>query len=169
MRPYKTRDGYVTIMSPQQDEFEAMCKGFGAPEIIQDPRFATTPLRARHGPELRAIFEPLAAQQDTDECVARMRAAGTPIGKVNEHDQVLTDAQVLHNRTVVEVDHGPLGRVRLARSAARFPGDHPPRMPRAPWLGEHTHEVLSELGFDEQRIAALQAQGAIRVRPIKEG
>jgi crotonobetainyl-CoA:carnitine CoA-transferase CaiB-like acyl-CoA transferase len=169
MRPYKTRDGYVTIMSPQQDEFEAMCRGFGAPEIIQDPRFATTPSRARHAPELRAIFEPLAAQQHTDECVVRMRAAGTPIGKVNEHDQVLTDAQVVHNGTVVEVDHGALGRVRLARSAARFPGDHPPRLPRAPWLGEHTHEVLSELGFDEQRIAALQAQGAIRVRPGTDG
>jgi crotonobetainyl-CoA:carnitine CoA-transferase CaiB-like acyl-CoA transferase len=163
MRPYKTRDGFVAIMAPQQDEFESMCEGFGDPSIAEDPRFATTPMRARHGPELRAIFEPLAAQQDTDECVARMRAAGTPIGRVNEHDDVLTDPQVLHNDSIVEVDHGELGRVRLLRGAARFKGGEAHVPQPAPWLGEHGRQVLEELGYDSARIESLTAGGAVHL------
>jgi len=162
-RPYKTRDGFVAIMAPQQDEFEAMCEGFGDPSIAQDPRFATTPMRARHGPELRAIFEPLAAQQDTDECVARMRAAGTPIGKVNEHDDVLLDPQVIHNESIAVVDHGDLGRVRLARNPVRFPGDQTRSPTPAPKNGEHGREILAELGYDAQRIESLIQSRAVRV------
>lgn len=162
-RPYKTRDGYVAIMSPQQDEFVAMCKGFGAPEVANDPRFATQQSRGRHGPQIREIFEPLAAQQDTDECVARMRAAGTPIGKVNEHDDVLVDPQVVHNGSIIALDHGEIGRVRVARSAARFPGDSPLQLSPAPRLGEHTREVLEGLGYDETRIQALLEAGAAQL------
>lgn len=164
MRPYKTRNGYVAIMSPQQDEFVAMCKGFGAPEVAQDPRFASQQSRGRHGPQIREIFEPLAAQQDTDECVARMRATGTPIGKVNEHDDVLVDPQVVHNGSVIAVEHEGIGRVRVARSAARFPGDHPPRIQPAPRLAEHTREVLEELGYGEERIRQLIDTGAAQLR-----
>jgi len=163
-RPYKTRNGYVAIMSPQQDEFVAMCKGFGAPEVANDPRFATQQSRGRHGPQIREIFEPLAAQQDTDECVARMRAAGTPIGKVNEHDDVLVDPQVVHNGSIIALDHGEIGRVRVARGAARFPGDSPLQLSPAPRLGEHTREVLEELGYDEARIQALVKAGAAQLR-----
>jgi crotonobetainyl-CoA:carnitine CoA-transferase CaiB-like acyl-CoA transferase len=163
MRPYKTADGFVAIMAPQQDEFEAMCEGFGDPSIVKDPRFATTPMRARHAPELRALLEPLAAQQRTDECVARMRATGTPIGKVNEHDDVLVDAQVIHNQTIAEVDHGDLGRVRMARGPARFPGNQTRSPGPAPRTGEHSRAILQELGYDEARIGALAASGAVRL------
>ena len=160
-RPYRTRNGFVALMAPQQDEFEAMCRGFGDASIPQDPRFATTPMRARNAPALRALIEPLAAQQDTDECVARMRAEGTPIGKVNEHDDVITDPQVLHSQSLAEVDHGELGRVRLARAAARFGSGPRPQPEPAPALGEHGHDVLRDLGYDETRIGSLAACGAV--------
>lgn len=148
-------------MSPQQDEFEAMCRGFGDPSIVKDPRFATTPMRARNAPALRELIEPLAAQQDTDECVARMRAEGTPIGKVNEHDDVITDPQVLHSESLAEVDHGPLGRVRLARAPARFGAGPRPVPAPAPMLGEHGREILQSLGYDDARIGSLSACGAV--------
>jgi crotonobetainyl-CoA:carnitine CoA-transferase CaiB-like acyl-CoA transferase len=165
-RPYKTRDGFVTIMAPQQDEFVAMCEGFGDPSIAQDPRFASTPMRSRHGPQLRELFEPLAAQQNTDECVARMRAAGTPIGKVNEHDEVIVDPQVLHNQALAIIDHGELGRVRLARTPARFGGGPRPTPAPAPHLGEHSREILAALGYDAARIAGLLEKGAVHAREV---
>jgi crotonobetainyl-CoA:carnitine CoA-transferase CaiB-like acyl-CoA transferase len=118
-------------------------------------------MRARNAPALRALIEPLAAQQDTDECVARMRAEGTPIGKVNEHDDVITDPQVLHSQSLAEVDHGELGRVRLARAAARFGSGPRPQPEPAPALGEHGHDVLRDLGYDETRIGSLAACGAV--------
>ena len=98
LRPYKTRDGYLTTMTPQQAEVNALCKGLGAPELAQDPRFSSLPARSRHPKEIRETLEPLFAAQDTDELVAQLHAADAPVGKVNRKAEVLTDPQVVHNR-----------------------------------------------------------------------
>ena len=173
-RLWRTRDGHVAIMAPQADEFAAQCEGFGCPDLAKDPRFATPAERARNGRTLRALLEPLAAQQATDECVLRMRAAGTPIGRVNARHEVLTDPQVMHNEALVQFEHDPsIGRVRLARGAARFSpskptestprtSSDPPAAP-APRLGEHGREVLQELGWSPERIQALIESGALRL------
>ena len=163
LRPYRTRDGYLTTMTPQQDEFDALCKGLGAPDLPKDPRFATVQARSRHAKEAREVLEPLFAQFDTDELVARLHAADAPVGKVNRKPEVLTDAQVVHNRALVEVDHGDAGRVRLARAAARFGGADLPVPKPAAHLGEHGEQVLRELGYDDSRIAALVAASAVRL------
>ena len=163
LRPYRTRDGYVATMTPQQDEFEALCRGLGAPELAQDPRFSSTPARSRHPHELRAALEPLFAAFDTDELVARLKACDAPVGKVNRKPEVLVDAQVVHNRALVEIDHGALGRVRVAREAARFSGTEQAPPQPAPHLGEHGETVLRELGYDEARIASLKQTGVLRL------
>ena len=161
LRPYKTRDGYLTTMVPQQDEFVALCTGLGAPQLAQDPRFASVQERSRHPKEIRAALEPLFAAQNTDELIASLLAADAPVGKVNRTSEVLTDAQVLHNRALVDIDHGALGKVRVARAAALFGtgvgtyADNAPPLRPAPHLGEHSKQVLRELGYDEARIASL--------------
>jgi crotonobetainyl-CoA:carnitine CoA-transferase CaiB-like acyl-CoA transferase len=163
LRPYRTRDGYVATMTPQQDEFEALVRGLGAPELAQDPRFSSTPARSRHPHELRAALEPLFAAFDTDDLVARLKACDAPVGKVNRKPEVLVDAQVVHNRALVEIDHGTLGRVRVAREAARFSGTEEAAPRPAPHLGEHGEAVLRELGYDDSRIAALRGAGVLRM------
>jgi crotonobetainyl-CoA:carnitine CoA-transferase CaiB-like acyl-CoA transferase len=162
-KPWKTRDGFVATMAPQPDEFRALCKGFGHAELADDPRFASPPARARNGKLLRELLEPLAAQQDTAHFVAALRATGTPIGQVNERAQVVTDPQVVHNGALATIDHGELGRVRLARAAARFVGHDQPDPGLGAHLGEHGPEVLRELGYDEARIASLIATRVLRV------
>ena len=163
LRPYKTRDGYVATMTPQQDEFEALCKGLGAPELAQDPRFTSVQIRSRHAKEAREALEPLFAGHDTDALVERLRQADAPVGKVNRKAEVVTDPQVVHNRTLVEIDQGPLGRVRVARAAARFGESDPDTLRPAPHLGEHGEQVLRELGYDDARIAALSASAVLLV------
>jgi len=156
-RPYRTRNGHVAAMTPQPDEFAALCRSLGRPDLAGDPRFAHIDARRRNVAELLTLLDGLIADEDTDALVARLRAEGVPIGRVNPRQQVLVDAQVLHNQALQQVDHGALGTVRLARSAARFTGvDAPPLRP-APQRGEHGREVLAELGYDAARIDALLA------------
>jgi crotonobetainyl-CoA:carnitine CoA-transferase CaiB-like acyl-CoA transferase len=156
-RPYRTRNGHVAAMTPQPDEFAALCRSLGRPDLAGDPRFAHIDARRRNVAELLTLLDGLIADEDTDALVARLRAEGVPIGRVNPRQQVLVDAQVLHNQALQQVDHGTLGTVRLARSAARFIGvDAPPLRP-APQRGEHGREVLAELGYDAARIDALLA------------
>lgn len=162
LRPYKTRDGYVTTMTPQQDEFDALCAGLGAPELAQDPRFTSVQVRSRHAREIREALEPLFAQHETDALVAQLHAADAPVGKVNRKPEVVSDAQVVHNRTLIEIDQGKLGRVRVARAAARFGGADLPVPGPAAHLGEHGEAVLRELGYDDDRIAALKASAVLR-------
>jgi crotonobetainyl-CoA:carnitine CoA-transferase CaiB-like acyl-CoA transferase len=154
-RPYRTRNGHVAVMTPQPDEFAALCRGLGRPELAADPRFAQIEARRRNAAELFSLLDGLIADQDTDALVARLRAAGVPIGRVNARAQVPEDAQVRHNRALQQVDHGALGPVRLARSAARFIGTDEPALRPAPQLGEHGRELLAELGLEPARIDAL--------------
>ena len=162
-RAWRTADGHVATMVPQPVEFAGMCAALGRPDIALDPRFATLPARYRHGRELRALLEPLMAQFDNATLEQRFRAHGAALGRVNERHEVLSDPQVQHNQAVVEVANGDGERVRVARSAARFDGQlQAPRRGGAR-LGEHSLEVLRELGFDEAHITALLANGAVRL------
>ncbi|MES2715090.1 MAG: CoA transferase [Pseudomonadota bacterium] len=162
-RPWRTADGYVATMVPQQAEFLGMCTALGHPEITDDPRFATLPARYRHGNELRATLEPLMAQFDNATLEARFRAHGAALGRVNERPELLADPQVQHNGCAVLVPNADGDRVRVARSAARFDGQVQAPTRGAARLGEHSRELLQELGFDAERIAALVANGTVRL------
>ena len=163
LKPYATADGFVATMSPQQSEFTGLCRALGRPDIAADPRFATLQSRSRHPRELRALFEPLMAEHTTDALEAACRREGAPLGRINEREQVLSDPQVLHNQALVQIAHGSVGRVRLARAAARFDGQALAPPQPAPHLGEHGLAVLRELGFDEAQLARWQASGVLRV------
>ena len=162
-RAWRTADGHVATMVPQQAEFAGMCAALGRPDIALDPRFASLPARYRHGGELRTLLEPLMAQFDKATLEARFRQHGAALGRVNERHEVLLDPQVQHNQAVVEVANGDGERVRVARSAARFDGQAQSPRQGAARLGEHSIEVLRELGYDEPGIQALIDSGAVRL------
>ncbi len=161
-KPWRTTDGHVVASGPQQPEFVAMCAGFGRPEVGGDPRFAGVSERFRHAAALREALEPAAAQMDSDTCIARMRAEGAPVGRVNQRDEVLTHEQLRHNDSLVLVAQGELGRVRLPRSPARFSATPPAAPGPAPHLGEHGADVLAELGHAPEQVQAWRDAGVIR-------
>ena len=103
------------------------------------------------------------AQFSNSELQQSFRQHGAPLGRVNERSAVLTDEQVRHNAMLVEIDHGDLGRVRLARAAGKFDGQPMPAPGAAAHLGEHGQAVLAELGFDAAEVAALVADGVLRL------
>ena len=162
-RAWRTADGWVATMVPQQAEFLGMCTALGHPEIMDDPRFATLPARYRHGKELRALLEPLMAQFDNATLETRFRQHGAALGRVNERPELLADPQVQHNGCAVLVANGDGEPVRVARSAARFDGQTQGPAHGGARLGEHSLQVLQELGVDATRIDALVAGGAVRL------
>ncbi|CAN7747902.1 CoA transferase [Pseudorhodoferax sp. LjRoot39] len=164
-KPWKTSDGYAVASGPQPVEFAAMCAGFGRPELAKDPRFASVDGRFRHAAALREELDPQAAALDTATMLERMRTQNCPVGRVNERHEVLADPQVLHNRTLVEVDHGELGRVRLPRSPAQFNGTPAAAPGPAPHLGQHAADVLAELGHDAAQQNAWRAAGVLGPAP----
>ena len=161
-RPWKTRNGALTTNTPQRSELVGLCTALGRPELADDPRFSSVPALQRHGQALRDELGPLLADLDTDEAVRRLMAHGVPVGRVNSRAEVLRDPQVLHNATLCEVPNGDAGRVRLPAGAARF-GEGAPQPPGAgAHRGQHTREVLGELGYDASGIDALLAAGIVR-------
>jgi crotonobetainyl-CoA:carnitine CoA-transferase CaiB-like acyl-CoA transferase len=161
-KAWVTQDGFVVTNSPQQTEFAAMCRVLGCAELCDDPRFANTPARMRHGAQVRELLTPRFATWHTAPLIAALTAAGVPCGRVNRREDLMHDAQVLHNQVLVEVQQPGAGKVRLARGAARFDGRATPVGP-APRPGEHGPAVLREAGFSDAQIEAWLAQGVLRV------
>lgn len=155
-------DGWFAMITPQDDEFAAMCRVFGMPELKDDPRFRSIPVRRNHQAELRALLDPIVAKESVQDLVTRLGAAGVPVGKVNVKKDLATDPQIGHNRTLTDTVYPDLGRVRSARAAAIFPASEQREPPLAAHLGEHTRTILQELGRSSEQVAALYACGAVR-------
>jgi len=161
-RLWRCADGWLALITPQNDEFAAMCRVFGRPEMGSDPRFASIPARRQHNQLIRDTLEPIAAQRGVDALMTELLAAGVPAGRVNTKAALASDPQVMHNALLHDTAYPGLGRLRTPRAAAQFIGLPWDADRRAPHLGEHSRELLVELGHDEAEIEALIASGAVR-------
>lgn len=160
MRLWQAADGQVAIGALQDVEFIALCRAVGRLDLAEDPRFRGASGRMNHQKAWAPEISRELAARTLDELMAAFVAEGAVGGRVNRLAQVPDDPQVRHNRLCTEIDHPGLGRVRMARPAARFGAALPQGRP-APALGEHDSEILDALGFNAAAIAALTAEGAI--------
>ncbi|NEX64836.1 CaiB/BaiF CoA transferase family protein [Noviherbaspirillum galbum] len=160
-KPWQCRNGWFTSMTPQPDEFAAFCRGFGRPELTQDPRFATMEARRRNYQALREILDPIALEQDVDVFVERLVKEGAPVGRVNVKSGLGNDPQVRHNGTISRYAMGDVGLVQLPRAAAVFGGTPGPDGLHAPHVGQHGRELLEELGKEPGEIEALIGAGVV--------
>lgn len=156
-----TADGHLIYWVGPNNEWHALFRALEREDLIDDPRFATGRERNVHGVALAEILQQEFRKWPTEEIMARMVAGDVPVGPVNGPAEVLRDPQIAHNDLIVEREHPALGRHLDCRPAARFSetpqemGDH------APAHGQHTDEVLSDLGRSEAEIAALRASGVV--------
>ena len=153
-------DGAVIASALQDGEFVALMRAVGLDDCAADPRLATHRGRLAY-PEWRPRLAAALAAQSLDELMAGFIREGAVGGRVNALHEVASDPQVRHNASLADIDHGPAGRVRVARAPARFAAT-PARDPApAPRLGEHSAAILAELGHDAKAVAALFASGAV--------
>jgi crotonobetainyl-CoA:carnitine CoA-transferase CaiB-like acyl-CoA transferase len=159
--PIKTADGWASIAAVTEDQWTNLLIAFGKEDMLLDPRFATAKARLENLGAFRSELTAAAPNWTTDELVERLREADVPCGPILKLSDVPEFSQVVANETLIESDHPTMGRIREPKPAARF-GETPSKIQHpAPSLGEHTEELLVELGRSEEDIGKLRADGVI--------
>jgi crotonobetainyl-CoA:carnitine CoA-transferase CaiB-like acyl-CoA transferase len=159
---FKTRSGWITVQVVGNRNFKRWCEVVGHPELSGDPRFATDRLRGMHGEEISAVMAGWCVLHEREQALRLLADARIPAAPVNTLQQALEDPHI-----------GALGLLQ----DVGFPGldpafpmtPHPVDMSscrpslrmRPPTLGEHTDEVLGELGYSKGQVAALRDAGSI--------
>ncbi len=158
---FRTKDGWVQVVIMNPDQYVRFCTVLGDDRLATDSKFATNDTRVAHHDELKARVERVLAGATTTEWVARFEAAQVAVGPIYEFDEVFEDPQVRHLGLVTDIEQPGYGRARMLR----FPVDAsatPATIRRpAPLLGEHTAEVLGELGLPTAEIDRLVAAGVV--------
>ena len=159
---YRTADGFVTIGANNDRLWQRFCNDVvQCPEWLADPRFETLPDRMANIDELEQEIERITTTRTTLEWVEICDKAGVPGGLVLTYDETLADPHVIARDMVVDIDHPIIGPMRTVGTGARFSGvDYKVRGP-APWLGQHTAEVLAERGLNAEEIRRLFDDGVV--------
>jgi crotonobetainyl-CoA:carnitine CoA-transferase CaiB-like acyl-CoA transferase len=158
---YETSNGFMTVAVMGNKEWTALTRALERPEWLDDPRFKTPALRDQNIDDRLQMTQDVLKSRTTEEWLSRLEAEGVPCAPVLTRDQVIAHPQVLASNILMETEHPVVGRLRQTRPAARF-AKTPTRFRRgAPLLGEHTGEILGELGLSRQDIDALQKSGVI--------
>jgi crotonobetainyl-CoA:carnitine CoA-transferase CaiB-like acyl-CoA transferase len=159
---YKTQDGYVTVGGNSNKLWTNFCTMVcGKPEWLTDPRFADLPSRLRNIDELEKVIEAVLATRPTAHWVEKLDAASVPGGPVYTYDQILGDPHIKARKMVVEIDHPRIGRMKSLGLPVKSSGELLQIRAPAPWLGQHSDEVLKSIGYEEKQLTALHAQGVV--------
>ena len=171
---YRTQDGYVTVGGNNNKLWTAFCTSVcGKPEWLSDPRFNPLAKRLENVDELEREIEAVFATKPTAHWVEKLDAAGVPGGPVYTYDQILADPHIEARRMVVEIDHPKIGRMKSLGIPVKSTGDLLAIRHAAPWLGQHTDEVLKQAGYGARELDALYAGGVLydkyREAPAPQG
>jgi formyl-CoA transferase len=142
-----------------------MCaEGIDAPELPEDPDFASNEMRAGNRERLTGILNAIFGKDTRDNWIAKLRAAGVPAGPIRTVGEAMTSPEAQSRGIVQKVPHSGAGEVPIVRSPMMLTGT-PVRDPvGSPLHGEHSEAVLRDvLGYDAERIAELAASGTVKL------
>ena len=153
---FKTKDGFFILGAANQGNWVRLCRAIGREELLNDARFASNPLRMENLDALVATLEKTFVERTTAEWLDVLGEAGVPCGPINDLAQVYADPQVQARDMIVELEHPVAGRIRNIGLPLKL-SDTPGAIRRpAPLLGQHTDEVLAELGYADADVARLR-------------
>jgi formyl-CoA transferase len=158
---FRTADGHMNIAASGQTMYRRLCEALGVPELIEDARFKTPPDRSKNRAALNEELEKTTRTRPSQHWVDVLNKAGVPCGPILNVKEVFEDPQVQHLNLAVRIHHPRLGEQdvqNLPVTLSRTPGKV---VSASPDLGQHTDEVLAELGYSKEDIAALRRDGAV--------
>ena len=149
-------DGYITVGAANDRTFQGLCDALEHPEWAREADFSDNASRVTHRAALAARIESVMAGEPRDHWLARLETHGVPCGPINTYADVMADPHIQARDLVVDTDHPTLGRIKTLGTPVKL-SDTPltPGRP-APMLGQHTDEVLREVGFTIEDIAKLR-------------
>ncbi len=158
---YETTDGYISVAVQTDKQWLALTRALDRLKWLEDERFKTPALRHKNIDARLALTQEILATRSSAEWLQRLEAHDVPCAPVLRRRDVVRHGQVVESGTIVESDHPQAGRLRQARTAARFSGTPAGIRSGGPGLGQHTDEVLAQAGYRADDIAALRADGII--------
>lgn len=158
---FHAKDGALNIQASNDTLFGRLCRALGAPELAQDPRYKRPRDRQARRDELGAEIERLLAARTAAEWVEILNAAGVPSGPILNVEECFENEQVKTLPMVQPLQHPKLGAINILGFGVNLERT-PPRMRSAtPEYGEHTREVLAELGYSGEQIGVLESSGVV--------
>jgi crotonobetainyl-CoA:carnitine CoA-transferase CaiB-like acyl-CoA transferase len=161
---FETGDGrYIAISAATDEQFQRLVGLLGIERECADPRFTAKAKRKANEDQLLEILGPAIRKWNAKDLEEKIVAAGIPCSPVNDYAQVFEDPQVKARGLVVEVNHPHMGRMKTVRNPVLMDKDGPTIRRPAPTLGEHTAEILGELGYVSSSIELLTRSGAVKL------
>ncbi|MGA7672819.1 MAG: CaiB/BaiF CoA-transferase family protein [Nitrolancea sp.] len=158
---YPTKSGFLVVAVASDALWRRFCGAIDRPDLVNDSLFATNASRCEHRDALDEKIVSVLSHEDSEEWARRMDQAGVPCSPVNTIDTVLSLPQVMHRDMVVDVPTDEIPELRLPGIAIKLQ-DTPGSIRRPPpTLGEHTDQVLSTLGYDDEQTKQLRSNGVI--------
>jgi crotonobetainyl-CoA:carnitine CoA-transferase CaiB-like acyl-CoA transferase len=164
---FRSQDGYVTVGASGDKLWRAfVTQVVEQPQWLEDPRFERNPLRVRNADALQELIEAVFATRPTAHWVEKLDAAGVPGGPVYTYEQTLSDPQVQHRHMVYDIDHPKIGAMKTLGLPIKSNGDLTQIRKPAPLHGQHTEEVLREIGYQDSEVRGLLAAGVVRATGV---
>lgn len=158
---FPTSDGNIVVACLSDQFWAPLCRAIEAPELIDDPRYSTNPARVSRREEVVAIVAERLAKESTRHWEQRFTECDFPHAPVHELEEVFEDPQVVHNQMLIELEHPRFGPYKALNNPLKL--SRTPAEPRgySPGPGEHTEEVLREIGYGDDEVAELLREGGL--------
>jgi len=158
---FTTADGHINIAASGQTMYRRLCIAIGAPELIDDPRFKTLGDRSKNRKQMNAEIDRVLVKKSSAEWIEALNAAGVPSGPILNIKEVFENEQVKHLGLAQPVRHRALGEMKVQAPPATLSRTPGAIRRAAPEHGEHTDDILRELGYSTDDIAALRKDAAV--------